>query len=489
MTTTHKEPGERVLTLGPKGQMMDLEVPLTEADRQGLEKRIADLSAQAFSLEEEKKRVVSPINESIKDVKAQEKQLLAQREKGTMTASVPVEVRGNTFKREKWVVRLDTNEEVPNTRAALTDEDLQILMSGVAIKGGKDERPDAPVFDLFSSRPAPKQEETPAHAASGPWKNELSGYPGWVLSEVRTKDGGAQYMLARGDAQAWGPYVWSGDKEEGYLCHPGRPEESLNEATRQSLAEAMGIEDKPGVDEEPIPAHETVAFERFLVAIEAAVEARAMALSSAPAEPLKLYEASGHPGWSAYVLSGQLFLRPPNTDSSAEPSAADKGPFMWNGVEEALETAPGFNAGDEFLQSHDKLLAELDFAIRSGKLAKPADLVEMPKAQPQAEEPQDSEPEEETPEEGPRSPAELAARQTANGARILKALLSGASSETASRIGTKTGCRKPGAALNHLLKQGLVDKGTDASSDGGDARWWLTETGKQVAAVLASPST
>lgn len=151
MTTVTREPGEKVVTLG-KTFTRELEAPLTEAERAGLNAQVAAVSQETFALEEEKKAAVAPLNEKLKDAKARERELLAKLAKGTMEKPVAVRTRADLFRGEKWVERLDCTppEEVPETRCALSDRDRQLMIPGVTVAGGKDDRPDAEVLQLHS---------------------------------------------------------------------------------------------------------------------------------------------------------------------------------------------------------------------------------------------------------------------------------------------------------------------------------------------------
>lgn len=151
MTTVSREPGQKLVTLG-NTRTMELEAPLTDAERAGLNAQVAAVSQETFALEEQKKKVVAPINEDLKDAKAREKDLLATLSKGTMPKPVAVRTRADLFRGEKWVERLDGEEpeELPESRSALTDAERQLMIPGFRVEGGKDNRPDAEVFQLRS---------------------------------------------------------------------------------------------------------------------------------------------------------------------------------------------------------------------------------------------------------------------------------------------------------------------------------------------------
>ena len=95
MTTMSKEPGEKFFILGKKGQTMELEIPLTPEHLNAIHKQIAEVSADTFRLEEEKKLAVQPFNEKLKAAKTRERELISQKERGVMKVAVPVETRGD----------------------------------------------------------------------------------------------------------------------------------------------------------------------------------------------------------------------------------------------------------------------------------------------------------------------------------------------------------------------------------------------------------
>lgn len=150
-TTVSREPGEKLVTLG-KTRTMELEAPLTDTERAGLNAQVAAVSAETFSLEEEKKKAVAPLNEKLKDAKSRERDLLAQLKSGTTKKPVAVRTRADLFRGEKWVERLDLGEpeEVPESRSALTDAERQLMIPGFRVEGGVDDRPDAEVLQLRS---------------------------------------------------------------------------------------------------------------------------------------------------------------------------------------------------------------------------------------------------------------------------------------------------------------------------------------------------
>lgn len=477
MTTVNKEPGERFVTLGKKGQTMELEVPLTPEHMHALERQISDVSAETFRIEEQKKLAVQPLNEQLKEAKAREKELLGRRQRGVMVVPVPVETRANTFKREKWVVRLDTGEEVPDTRLALDDKELQLLMPGVVLPG--DNRPDAPVLNLFAQ--PPKEEPVP-----GPWRQSAPPpHQQWSLSEVAGKDGEHLFMIATGPVEnpvrAWGPFAFT--HEEGFHP-PGKPEETLGDDVRPSMAEALGLEDRDDGGER-IPADESPEFDKLLGALEDLAAIRVDELDpptiKMPEGGLHLYEASGHPGWAGYVYEGQLFLRPPNLDRFEPPrSPKDKGPLEWDPDEQRFDGARGANVSSEWLTEHDKLLAEFDFLKKTGKLSEPVKALDA-SSQPASTTGAESEeiPPGGATTEGLKDPAALAAKLTDNGRNLLKALVT-SGPNTSARLGSMTGCGKPGSALKHLSKSGLVEVGTDVSAPDGEERWSITDLGRKV---------
>ena len=505
MTTVNKEPGERILTLGAKGKTMELEIPLPLELMHALERKIADKSGEAFRLEAElerkKEEVLTPIKDKIKTVKEEERALVDQRTRGVMTARIPVETRANTFRKEKWVVRLDTGEEVPDTRRALTDEDLQTLLPGVVVPG--DNRPDAPVLNLFAQRPKPDTK---------PWTHRLaSPYQDWSLSEEGGRDGSERlYMVTVGPdenpSRAWGPFGFH--QVDGFLHTAGNPFKALSDVVLAGMAEVLGLES----DGEQ-PAFKGRDFEKFMGALETALDARtaelqSQSLPSAPEGGLKLYEASGHPGWAAYVYEGQLFLRQPNVDRFEPPrSPKDKGPLEWDKTEERFDGVKGANVTSDWLTEHDKLLAEFDFLKKTRKIMEPVNELQLAANTKSATEPlaeedgveleQEEDENEvaaatavETPSGQALSPGELAAsaasegqpdvsvlasKLTDNGRKLLKALVISGPNGSA-RLGSMTGCGKPGSALKHLQKDGL----TACESQSAGEIWSITDLGLKV---------
>lgn len=492
MTTVNKEPGEKILTLGKKGQTMELEIPLPPELMHALERKISDASDESFRLEAEMERkkdeVLKPIKDAIKGVKERERELVDQRARGVMTARVPVETRANTFRKEKWLVRLDTGEEVPDTRRALTDEDLQTLLPGVVLEG--DNRPDAPVLNLFA------QKQEPETAPTDPWRKIAPApYEDWHLSEVQGKDGEHLYMVARGPvdnpSRAWGPfgYAWS----EGFHP-PGEPAGTLGDDVRRSMADALGLEDRNDGGER-IPAEDSPDLDNLLTALEAVADERVAALEAkslppAPDGGLNLYEAGGHPGWGAYMHEGQLWIRPPNVDRF-EParSPKDKGPLEWDKAELRFDGVKGANVTSAWLNEHDKLLAEFDFLKKTGKITEP--VKELLEAQTSAA--AELLPEVDGVDDAALSPGEaaasdaggsspdvstLAAKLTDNGRKLLKALVTSGPNGSA-RLGNMTGCGKPGAALKHLQKHGLVSVRPPGPGEASEM-WDITDLGKRV---------
>lgn len=201
MTNISQEPGQKLRQLGGV-RTMELEAPLTDAERAGLNAQVAAVSQETFALEAEKKEVVAPINDKLKEAKARERDLLGKLAKGTMPKPVPVRTMANFFRREKWVERLDGEEpeEVPEMRSALTDAELQAVLPGVVLEG--DNRPDAQLLPLFAVRGNP---ETVPVA----WTDMLPK----PLESWRVEAKGDEYQLV--DTRTWevfGPFRHSPGK-------------------------------------------------------------------------------------------------------------------------------------------------------------------------------------------------------------------------------------------------------------------------------------
>lgn len=493
MTTMNKEPGEKFFILGKKGQTMELEVPLTAEHLNAIHKQIAEVSADTFRLEEEKKLAVQPFNEKLKDAKARERELLSQKERGVMKVAVPVETRGDTLKREKWVVRMDTGEEVPETRLALTDADLQIAMRGVVIDG--DLRPDAPVLSLFAQRQPP---ESPPER----WTKTLpSPYQEWSLTEEKAADGTPLYVVSHqpvdGATQTWGTYAFTA--VDGFHP-PGEPTGTLGEGAREAMAKALGLSDRAANLDDATP-EETNTFELFLTLLEETALTRMTELAvpkePAPPEGLKLYEAGGHPGWAAYVHGNQLFIRPPNVDRFEGPrSDKDYGPLEWNATETCFDGVKGANVTSAWLTSHEALLADFDFLKKEGTISEPVNELKLGAASPATESPGEHGEEEIGPvlspgeaaagaaSEEPPDVDALAAKLTDNGRKILNELVKGGPN-TAATIGARTRCGKPGAALKHLAKNGMVDVRPPGPGEAGEI-WGITDLGRKVQEASAA---
>lgn len=537
MTTVTREPGEKLVWLGPT-RTQELEAPLTDAERAGLNAQVAAVSQETFALEEEKKAVVAPINERLKDAKARERGLLETLAGGTMPKPVAVRTRADLFRGEKWVVRLDTEEEVPETRCALTDGERQLMIPGVTVPGGRDERPDAPVVDLFSVQGGAAEDVatvTWAQLLAPPlerWKVEKVG-TAYQLVDTRTwqvfgpfdyvhgqglvvalseetqakleKEAGGGLQMAAlladtGDAvrahftskpaEPW-EVVLPEPHAQWTVSEPWPGQYLLTENTDDGESWgpypwADGAIDRvetlsvPEADLETLREHVgDDAAQSLLDAAEDAIrehrttEAEAARHAAVPEHGLDLHRVEGT-GWWLYVHDGYGYLRPPNVDRFTPPGdAADKGPMEWDTEGNHWEVA-------------DKAPPELDEWVReNGSVLVCADsLVKLGKVT--------------LPAAGkPLSPGEAAAgraadedvdtaamaRKLSDSARAVLRLLAEPDAPTdAPTIGSRCRC-KAGSVLNGLEAKGLVERGPVPLGSSSEA-WRITETGRAVAAAL-----